>query len=78
MAVKTITIDLEAYDLLVRRKRVGQSFSRAIKEQLGTPRSTARDLLACATEIGLSEQALAATERIVGARARSRARAPKL
>lgn len=45
MAVKTITIDIEAYELLARNKREGQSFSQVIKAHFGE-QPTAGRLLA--------------------------------
>ncbi len=77
MAVKTITIDLEAYEILARRKRPGQSFSEVVKAELGRVR-TGRDLARALSGFRLSNEALAAVERQVRGRARSRAGAPKL
>ncbi|MGH9365192.1 MAG: antitoxin VapB family protein [Thermoanaerobaculia bacterium] len=77
MAVKTITIDLEAYEALSRRKRKGESFSRVIKEHFGR-RSTGRDLAALLPEIRLSEETLAGTAALVRRRQRNRAKAPTL
>jgi predicted CopG family antitoxin len=45
MAVKTITIDIEAYELLARHKAEGQSFSQVIKAHFGE-QPTAGRLLA--------------------------------
>jgi predicted CopG family antitoxin len=45
MAVKTITIDIEAYELLARHKKEGQSFSQVIKAHFGD-QPTAGRLLA--------------------------------
>ena len=73
MAVKTITIDMEAYDLLSRDKREGQSFSQVIKARFGV-QPTAGRFLASARAVRLSVSALDAMERQVEARKRSPAR----
>lgn len=77
MAVKTITIDLDAYDALARRKRPGQSFSDVIKERFTTG-GTGRDLLEAARHFTLDEGTLDLVEEEVRRRRRSRARAPRL
>ena len=77
MAVKTITIDLEAYDILSRFKEDGMSFSKVIKEQLGRKR-TGRDLLRILENLDISEATVNSIDAQVKARRRSRARAPKL
>ncbi len=74
MSVKTITIDLEAYGLLSRHKREGQSFSQVIKAHFG-PQPTAGRLLACLRSIRVSIPALDAMERQVQARKLEPARA---
>lgn len=76
MAVKTITIDIEAYELLARRKGPGQSFSAVIKERFG-PASTAADLLRLVESEHMSGDALNAVDQVVTRRRKDLARAPK-
>jgi predicted CopG family antitoxin len=73
MPVKTITIDLEAYEILSRHKRAGQSFSQVIKERLGR-RTTGRELLRVVAQLGLAGETLDAIDAQVRARRRSPAR----
>jgi predicted CopG family antitoxin len=73
MPVKTITIDLEAYEILSRHKRAGQSFSQVIKERLGR-RMTGHDLLRVVPRLRLAGETLDAIEAQVRARRRSPAR----
>lgn len=69
MAVKTITIDMDAYERLAARKRPGESFSQVIKRTLTNERYTAANLLANMESVALTESALGAVDRIVDARA---------
>ena len=77
MAVKTITIDLEAYELLRRHKSEGISFSQVIKQHFETPR-TGRDLLSALKETGLATDTLEALDELVTRRANDKAEAPSL
>jgi predicted CopG family antitoxin len=77
MAVKTITIDLEAYEALARHKRKGDSFSRVIKEHFGR-RRTGRDLLEVLAELHISDSTVDAVDALARARRKSPARAPRL
>lgn len=77
MAVKTITIDLEAYELLSRQKKPGQSFSQVIKQQFGATK-TGADLLRSVATVRMSREALDAVDRIIARRRGDFAKAPKL
>lgn len=77
MAVKTITIDMEAYEILVRRKRTGQSFSQVIKEHFGSTK-TGRDLVAALSRLTFDDDTLDGMDAQVAARSKSRARAVRL
>ena len=77
MAVKTITIDLEAYDALARHKKPGQSFSQVIKTHFG-PRKTAGSFRRALRETAVSTSTLDAADAIVKSRGRSAARVPSL
>lgn len=77
MAVKTITIDIEAYDLLARRKRQGQSFSDVIKAHF-PPQPTVGEFVKRMRAVKLSEETLDRIDEIIKARKLSPARAAKL
>jgi len=76
MAVKTITIDLEAYSLLARHKQEGQSFSQVIKEHFGR-QPTVAGFRALLRTVHIGAPALEAMARQVRDRKASPARAAK-
>jgi predicted CopG family antitoxin len=75
MAVKTITIDMEAYNLLAGEKKGKESFSRVIKRKL-RPVHTADNLLRNLDKVNISESTLARTEEIIRSRRESIASSP--
>jgi len=77
MAVKTITIDLEAYALLASRKREGQSFSAVIKETL-KGKATAKDLLHVLSTLKVRDDTLDRLDEQVARRRKDLAKAPRL
>jgi predicted CopG family antitoxin len=77
MAVKTITIDMDAYRTLSRLKRPGQSFSQVIKERLGHQK-TGSTLVQAVNHFKVSPDALDSMERVVRDRKKSKLRHPKL
>jgi len=77
MAVKTITIDMDAYEILVRLKKQGESFSQVIKRRFAE-KKTAAGLLASLDSLRLSDETIHAIEHQARIRRRSRARAADL
>jgi predicted CopG family antitoxin len=77
MAVKTITIDMEAYELLAADKREGESFSKVIKRRL-KPEKTAKALLEHLHECMLAEDTLDRIEEVYQSRSNYLAESPRL
>jgi predicted CopG family antitoxin len=75
MAVKTITIDMEAYRLLAADKREGESFSKVIKRRF-RPARTARALLENLDELALDEDTLDRIDELIRARSEHMAVSP--
>lgn len=77
MATKTITIDLQAYEALKRRKRKGQSFSDVIKEHFAGG-ATGREFRRALRDLRLDASTLQAADEVVERRRSDAATAPEL
>jgi len=73
MAYKTISIDVETYELLKSRKRRGESFSDVIRAGLRGG-GTGRDQAAALRKDAASDKVIEALDRIVARRGESPAR----
>lgn len=77
MATKTISIDLEAYRALRRRKRKGQSFSDVIKEHF-TGGISARQFAQLVRDVEVAEPTLDAIDDLIERRRADLAGVPEL
>ena len=77
MAVKTITIDMDAYGILSASKQGSESFSKVIKRRFRKT-TTGRNLLNHLDDVCLSASGLKGVEAVVKARRESLAESPKL
>jgi predicted CopG family antitoxin len=77
MAVKTITIDMEAYTLLSRNKGEGQSFSQVIKAHF-QPQPTVGRFRQLVSQVRLGSEALDRMDELVKRRKLDPARVAKL
>jgi predicted CopG family antitoxin len=74
MSLKTVDLDEEAYEILSRQRRAGQSFSEVVKERLGPKQQgtgTAADLVQLVKELDISEEMLDRVEEVIQARSES-------
>ena len=76
MAVRTITIDMDAYERLSRLKN-GGSFSQVIKRYLPAPGATAGDLLDALDAVEVSEETLDKVKSVIEARTSEMVRVPR-
>lgn len=77
MATKTITIDIQAYEALKRRKRKGQSFSDVIKEHFAGG-LTGHEFRRALRELSVDASTMDAADELVERRSSDSASAPEL
>lgn len=78
MAVKTITIDMEAYNLLSRLKKPNESFSQVIKKTLADRSKTAQRLYEDLDRLVLAKDTIDQIEGLVAEREKSYTNSPVL
>lgn len=77
MAVKTITIGVEAYERSAGLKKAGQSFSQVIQEHIPASAATAGDMLDRLDVTAVSDETLTGIERAIEERRRHPVRVPE-
>lgn len=77
MATKTITLDLEAYEALRRRKGKGESFSDVVKKHFARG-ATGRELRLVLDRLELGDDTLDALDELIDERREDPARAAEI